>query len=43
MIKVDKLYYKYKSGESVLKNINLEIQEGEIISIIGQYINLWQL
>ena len=36
MIKIDNLNYKYKSGENVLENINLEIQEGEIISIIGK-------
>ena len=36
MIKVENLDYKYKNGENVLENINLEIQEGEIISIIGK-------
>lgn len=36
MIKIENLNYKYKSGENVLENINLEIQEGEIISIIGK-------
>lgn len=36
MIKVENLDYKYKSGENVLENINLEIQEGEIVSIIGK-------
>ena len=36
MIKIENLNYKYRSGENVLENINLEIQEGEIISIIGK-------
>ena len=36
MIKIENLDYKYKSGDNVLENINLEIQEGEIISIIGK-------
>lgn len=36
MIKIENLNYKYKSGEIVLENINLEIHEGEIISIIGK-------
>lgn len=36
MIKIENLNYKYKSGENVLENINMEIQEGKIISIIGK-------
>ena len=36
MIKIENLNYKYTSGENVLENVNLEIHEGEIISIIGK-------
>ena len=36
MIKFKNVYYKYKNGNSVLENINLDIKEGEIISIIGK-------
>jgi len=36
MIKLEDVNYKYKNGYSVLENINLEINEGEIISIIGK-------
>lgn len=36
MIKIENLNFKYKSGEEILKDINLEIQEGEFISIIGK-------
>lgn len=36
MIKINDLNYKYKNGVQVIKNINLQIQEGEVISIIGK-------
>lgn len=34
MIKISSLNYSYKDGKNVLKNINLEIQDGEVVSII---------
>ena len=36
MIKFENISFKYKSGEIILENLNLEINEGEIISIIGK-------
>lgn len=36
MIKIKDVSFKYKNGEEVLENINLEINEGECISIIGK-------
>ncbi len=36
MIKLDNVNFKYKNEKDVLKNINLEINEGEFISIIGK-------
>lgn len=36
MITVKDLNYKYKTGEFALTNINLEIETGEFISIIGK-------
>ncbi len=36
MIEVKELNFKYKTGDYVLKNINLKINEGEIVSIIGK-------
>ena len=36
MIKLENVSFKYKNGEDVLKEINLEIKEGEFISIIGK-------
>ncbi len=36
MIKLENVYFKYKNEDSILENINLEINEGEIISIIGK-------
>ena len=35
VIKVKNLYKKYSENEMILKGINLEIEKGEIISIIG--------
>ena len=36
MIKLEKVYFKYKNEKEVLKDINLEIKEGEFISVIGK-------
>lgn len=36
MIKLENVSYQYKTGKMVLQNINLEIQEGECISIVGK-------
>ena len=36
MIKVNKLNYKYKTSEFALKDINLEIKDGEFVTIIGK-------
>lgn len=34
-IKVENLYKKYSESEMILKNVNLEIEKGKVISIIG--------
>lgn len=36
MIKLEDVYFKYKNGKDVIKNINLEIKEGDFVSIIGK-------
>lgn len=36
MIKIEELYFKYKTGEYILKNINLQIDKGECIAIVGK-------
>ena len=36
MIKLENVSFKYKNEKEVLKDINLEINEGEFISIIGK-------
>jgi len=36
MIKISDLSYRYKDGKNVLENINLEIQDGEVVSIIRE-------
>lgn len=36
MIKLEEVNFKYKNGIEVLKNINLEIQEGEFVAVIGK-------
>ena len=36
MIKLENVNFRYKNGKDILKNINLEIKEGEFISIIGK-------
>lgn len=36
MIQIQKVSYKYKNSDWILKDIDLEIQEGEFISIVGK-------
>ncbi|MCL2321090.1 MAG: hypothetical protein FWC47_03165 [Oscillospiraceae bacterium] len=36
MIELKNVNYKYKNGTTAIKNINLEIHEGEVVSIIGK-------
>lgn len=36
MIKLQGVNFRYRKGKDVLKDINLEINEGEFISIIGK-------
>lgn len=36
MISIQNLKFNYKKGKAILNNINLEIQEGRVISIIGK-------
>ena len=36
MIKLENVHFKYKNEKEVLKNINIEINDGEFISIIGK-------
>lgn len=36
MLEVKDLCYKYKNGETVLENINLNVNEGEILAIIRE-------
>lgn len=36
MIQLKNIKYKYKSGDYILNNINLEIQQGESVCIIGK-------
>lgn len=36
MIKISNLSFKYKNSEDVLKYINLEINDGEFIAIVGK-------
>ena len=36
MIKICNLNFKYKNSSNILKNINLEIKEGETVAIIGK-------
>ena len=36
MIKIEDVSFRYKNSENVLENINLEINEGEFISIVGK-------
>ena len=36
MIKIKGVSFKYKNGTEVLKNINIEIKDGEFVTIIGK-------
>ena len=36
MIKLEEVNFKYKNGKEVLKNINLKVQEGEFVAVIGE-------
>lgn len=36
MIKICNLSFKYKNSNNILNNINLEIQEGECVAIVGE-------
>ena len=36
MIEINDVSYKYKNGNEVLKNINLKINDGEFVAIIGK-------
>ena len=36
MIKLQNVNFRYKNGKDILKDINLEIKEGEFVSIIGK-------
>jgi len=36
MIKVENVTYEYKNGIKAIENLNLEIQDGEFVSIIGK-------
>jgi energy-coupling factor transport system ATP-binding protein len=36
LINIKNLFFEYKEGVSVLKNINLDLSKGEVVAIIGQ-------
>ena len=36
MIKLENVSFKYKNEKNILEGINLEVKEGEFISIIGK-------
>lgn len=36
MIKLESVNFGYKNNKDILQNINLEIKDGEFISIIGK-------
>ena len=36
MIKIENVIFKYKNTDDILRNINLTINEGEVVSIIGR-------
>ena len=36
MIKINNVEFGYKKNKKVLKNINLDIQENEMIAVIGK-------
>lgn len=36
MIEIQNISYKYKNEKEALENINLKIEEGQVISVIGK-------
>jgi len=46
MIEIKNLYYKYKNGAEALSDVNLSIQDGDFVAIIGKngsrQINSWK-
>lgn len=36
MIKLQNVNFRYKNNKNILDNINLEIKEGEFVSVIGK-------
>lgn len=36
MVEIKNVYYKYKNGSQALSNINLTIQDGDFVAIIGR-------
>lgn len=36
MIKINSLSFKYKNSEDVLKDINLEVNDGDFITVVGK-------
>ena len=36
MIKFENVSFKYKNGDTILENLNLDINEGEFISVVGK-------
>lgn len=36
MIEIQDICYKYKNANEALENINLKIEEGQVVSIIGK-------
>ena len=35
MLKLDKLYKRYDTGDEALKNVTLEILDGQVLALIG--------
>ena len=36
MIKIENVSFKYKESEMILNNLNFQINEGEIVAIVGK-------
>ena len=36
MIKIENLNFRYKKGDYILKDINIEIKQGESVAIVGK-------
>lgn len=36
MIKLENVNFRYKNGKDILKDINMKINEGDFVSIIGK-------